>query len=228
MNIADTIIEKPVRFNIGNRQFFIYPSTLGKTYLLARLFDDLDVNGKIMAANPCVEALRLCQEKKDAICRLLSYYTFKKKEEVFDSEKIANRAKLFHNKLSDEELSTLFTLILSEDNTDEYIKYFGIDKERQERKRMAETRDDSGSVTFGGNSIYGTLVDFACQRYGWTMEYVVWGISYANLKMLLADAVTTVYLSAEERKQLRITHDRECIDAGDPKNRNLLRELISE
>ena len=228
LSIADTIIERPVGFTVDNRHFCIYPTTLGKTYLLARLFKSLDANNDVITTNPYLEALRLCQEKKEVVCRILSYYTFASKEDVFNSLKVDTRAKLFSDNLDNEELSTLFVLILSGDNTEEYVRYFGIDKERQERKRISEVKGDGSSITFGGNSAYGTLIDFACQRYGWTMDYVVWGISYANLKMLMADAITTIYLSEEERKKLNIYDDSEVINADDPRNKGLIRRMLSE
>lgn len=62
------------------------------------------------------------------------------------------------------------------------------------------------------------MIDTACQRYGWTFEYVVWGISYANLQLLLADSVTSIYLSDEERKRVNIPQDRDIINADDPAN----------
>lgn len=228
MDISDTIIERPVTFSVGNRKFFIYHSTLGKTYLLVRLLKALDADDKVISLNPYMEALRLCQAKKRIVCRILSYCTFNRKEDVCNNSKIEYRAKWFERKLDNEELATLFVLILSGDNTDEYIKYFGIDKEREERKRIAEVKKDNSSITFGGNSTYGTLIDFACQRYGWTMDYVVWGISYANLKMLMADAITNTYLSTEERKQLHIFDDKEYINADDPRNKELIRELLND
>ena len=228
MNIADTIIGRPIGFKVGSRSFFIYPPTLGKTYLLARLLKALGANDKIVSLNPYMEALRLCKEKKDVVCRILSYYTLNRKEDVLSNSKVDYWSKWFERKLDDEELATIFVLILSGDNTEEYVKYFGIDKERQERRRIADVKKDNSSITFGGNSTYGTLIDFACQRYGWTMDYVTWGISYANLKMLMADAITTIYLSAEERKQLHIFDNQEYINADDPKNKELIREMLND
>lgn len=227
MNIADTIIERPVGFNIGSQQFYLYPPTLGITYHLARLFRSLEADARLISANPYLEAIRLCTEKKEIVCRILSNYTFNRKEDVFDGSKVEVRAKEF-SELAAEELATIFTIVLSGDNTEEFIKYFGIDKERLERSRIAAVKKDNSSVTFGGNSTYGTLIDFACQRYGWTMDYVMWGISYANLKMLMADAITTVYLSEDERKRLNIYDDSEVINADDPKNRDLMRRMLSE
>ncbi|WP_300701319.1 hypothetical protein [Bacteroides sp.] len=226
MNIADTIIERQIGFNVGKQRFCIYPPTLGKTYLLARLLKGLEANEKIIYTNPYLEAMRLCTEKKDVVCRVLAYNTFNRKEDILDNRKVDKRTEAF-SKLDVEELATLFTLVLSDDNTESYISYFGIDKERVERARIAKIKNDSSSVTFGGNSTYGTLIDFACQRYGWSMDYVVWGISYANLKMLMADAITTIYLSEEERKQLGMSVG-EVINGDDPKNKNLIRQMLNE
>nr|WP_302831799.1 hypothetical protein [uncultured Bacteroides sp.] len=228
MDIADSVMERPVGFNIGSRSFFIYPPTLGKTYLLARLFKELDANQQIVATNPYMEAIRLCNTKKDIVCRILSYSTFNRKKDIFNNTKIAERDDFFCKNLDLEELATLLVLILTSDNLETYINHFGIDKERKERKRIADIKKDNGSITFGGNSVYGTLIDFACQRYGWTMDYVVWGISHTNLRMLMADAINTIYLSTEERKQLNIFDNKEYINADDPKNEELINKILGD
>lgn len=227
MNIADTLIERPIGFSVGNRSYFIYPATLGKTYLLARLLKSLEADEKVIATNPYLEALRLSQTKKEIVCRILAYHTFNRKDDVFDNAKIEQRAKMFEKNLDSEELATIIMLTFSGDNTEEFIRYFGIDKEREEKSRIYKIKDSKGSISFGGKSTYGTLIDFACQRYGWTMEYVTWGISYANLKMLMADAITTIYLSEDEQKKLGMSVG-EVINADDPKNRELMRKLLSE
>lgn len=228
MDIADAVMERPVGFNIGSRCFYIYPPTLGKTYLLARLFKELDANQQIVVADPYMEAIRLCEAKKDIVCRILSYQTFNKKKDIFNNAKIAERADFFCKNLDLEELATLLVLVLTSDNMEVYINYLGIDKERKERERITDIKKDSGSITFGGNSIYGTLIDFACQRYGWTMNYVVWGISHTNLRMLMADAITTIYLNAEERKLLNIFDNKENINADDTRNEELIDKILSD
>lgn len=228
MNIADTIIERPIGFSVGKRNFFIYPPTLGKTYLLARLFKSLDADDKVIATNPYLEAMRLSQAKKEAVCRILAYHTFNRKSDILNNAKVEQRAKILEKNLDSEELATVLVLILSGDNTEEFIRYFGIDKERAEKDRIYRIKDSKGSISFGGKSTYGTLIDFACQRYGWTMDYAVWGISYANLKMLMADAITTIYLSEDERKKLNIHDDSEVINADDPKNKELIRRMLRE
>lgn len=48
-------------------------------------------------------------------------------------------------------------------------------------KRARElSKKVQNQYVFGGKSIWGALIDAACERYGWTFDYVVWGISYNN------------------------------------------------
>lgn len=226
MNIADAIMERPIGFNIGNRHFCLYPPSLGKIYLLSRLNDALCINKDFIKENPFLESLRLCEEKKDIICRIISYHTFKRKRNILDEVKISSRAIMFENNLSNEELANLFIATTSWDNAITYIKHFGLDKEQMLRKKIAKQKETNGcNVSFGGLSTYGALIDFACQRYGWTMDYVVWGISYLNLQMLMADAVTSIFLSKEEMKKLHISQDRTFINGDDPSSMDKIKAM---
>lgn len=237
-HLSDAIIARPLRFRAGKRSFSIYPPTLGKIQILKNLYMDMDTDAVLLAADPPGETMRLSREYPDVVSRILAYSTFDGKRTLLDAEKVEQRARFFKDHMTAHERATLLALILMNDKTEEFIRYFGIDADRQMRGRISRLKDgggsasgggpsSGGSLTFGGKSIYGLLVDFACRRYGWTMDYVVWGISYTNLSMLFADAVTTVYLTDEERRQLGVGFG-EVIDAGDPANRELVRELISE
>ena len=228
MNIADTIMEKPVGFLIGRRRFYLYPPTLGKSYLLSRLTNGLGVNKQILSSNPYLEAYRLASEKKELVCRILAYHSLKRKCDIQNEGKVSKRADLFRKKLNDEELAQLLVMTFSHENVSEYIVHLGLDKEHAERNRIMAIKKNTGNLSFCGKSTYGTIIDWACQRYGWSMEYVVWGISYANLQMLMADSITSVYLSPEERKKLGITDNLEIINADDPKNRDLILGLLKE
>lgn len=219
MDISDAIMEMPYEFHIADNQFFLYPVTLGKMYLLSRLTSSLEINKDLISINPYMEALRLCNSKKEVICKILTYHTFNKREELFNSHTIGERQKFFNDNLSIEELAQLFIIVLSKDNVDQFIKHFKIDIDKKYQEKIYKIKKkNSNTITFGGNSIYGTLIDIACERYGWTMDYVVWGISYINLVMLLNDYVTSTYLSKEEMKKNRISTDRTFISGDDPNN----------
>lgn len=218
MNIADTIMERPIGFKIGSRRFFLYRPTLGKTYLLVRLIKELDTNLDLLSVNPYMEALRLCKEKRDVVCRIIAYHSLNSKFKVLNEGIVSARQNLFDKKLNDEELAQILVVVSTWEETESYIHYLGLDKERIMKEKIAKYKQDGNDISFGGLSSYGALIDFACSRYGWSMDYVVWGISYANLKMLIADSVTSVHLTKEEQRKLHISNDREVISGDDPKN----------
>ena len=228
MDVADAIMERPIGFSVGNRSFFIYPTTLGKMYLLARQFEELDIDKRIIEINPYLESIRLCKSKRHTILQILAYSTFTRKSDLFNTSLVEKRIRLFDSNLSNEELATMLVVILTSDNTDSFIKYFGIDKQTAERNKISKIKGNSGCISFGGTSQYGTLIDYACQRYGWTLDYVVWGISYTNLRMLMSDAITTIHLTTDEMKKLGLSSSGEVIDANDPANRQMIKELLKD
>ena len=79
-------------------------------------------------------------------------------------------------------------------------------------------KKDSNQITFFGKSVFGSLIVPACEKLNMTPQQVVWEISYNYLQMLMADAVTTVYLSDDEMKKARVSKSREVIKADDPRN----------
>ncbi|MCM1219096.1 MAG: hypothetical protein NC548_31830 [Lachnospiraceae bacterium] len=226
LDLSDAIMERPYGFSIGNRWLYLYPVTLGKYYLLSRLVSCLGINKDLIRLNPALECMRLIKSHKDIIITILTYHTIDKKEEIFDVAFVEKRKSFLTNNLSDEDIIKLLLFVLSESQYDTFIKHLGIDKERREQLRISKIKDEKGSsISFGGKSVYGSLIDSACERYGWTMDYVVWGISLINLRMILADAINTVYLSEEERKKAKVSSDRTRIKADDPKNRELIKSM---
>lgn len=55
------------------------------------------------------------------------------------------------------------------------------------------------------------MLDVACFKYGWTLDYVLWGISYLNLNMMTSDAISVLTSFNEEDKP-------EVLNADDPAN----------
>jgi hypothetical protein len=106
-SIADTIIERPHGFKVGSRSFYLYPVTLGKTYLLGRLVESLEINNEIMSFNPYLEALRLAETKKNESLMIIAYHTAKNKDEVFDYDLILERMDYFEKNLDNEEIAQL-------------------------------------------------------------------------------------------------------------------------
>ena len=225
--LTDAVIERPVVFSVGKEKLSIYPASLGKMFLVSRILDSMKVSQKNLSEDPFSEAVRLCKYRREGVIRLIAFYTVKDKDDHFDIELIDGRCSVLSS-LDDNNLATLLVVVLTQDCSDRFIKEYGIDKEKQLVQKIVKYKQDKGNLSFGGKTVYGTLIDSACERYGWSLEYVVWGISYTNLRMITADSVVSMYLSKEDMKKLHISADREVINASDPKNFEKIKAMLEE
>lgn len=224
--IADTLMELPYGFTLRNQRFFLYPVTLGKSFLISRVTRLLEINKELLKTDPFVEALRLCHHDKDNVCLLIAYHTFEKKADLVDMHKVKRRAKLIGRNADMEDLAQLLTIVTKDDVIPKFTKYLGIDAESKEYRKALKAKEDNNTLSFGGRSIYGTFIDYFCERYGWTFEYIMWGISYNNLQMLIADSIKTIYLTKEEQKKAGIINKSKVINADDPKNIEAIKNLF--
>lgn len=78
-------------------------------------------------------------------------------------------------------------------------------------KRAYRNKEGKSSRVVGGRSLWGGMLDVACSKYGWTLDYVLWGISYLNLNMMTSDAISVLTSFNEEDKP-------EVLNADDPAN----------
>lgn len=225
--LTDAVIERPVDFSVGKTRLNLYQASLGKMFLVTRLLDSMKVSQQRLSEDAFSEAARLCRFNRENVVRLIAFYTVKYKEDHFNNELIERRCSILST-LDDEELTTLLMIVLTQDSSDKFIKEYGIDKEKQIVQRIVKYKQDKGNLSFGGKTVYGTLIDSACERYGWSFDYVVWGISYTNLRMITADSVVSMYLSKDDMKKLHVSADREVIDASDPKNFEKIKAMLEE
>lgn len=210
------MIERPVSFTVKRKHIAVYPTTLGKLQLVARLLDIIGINDEALRMKGNAEFLLLqsAEEHRDECLRLIAYSTLPGAE-CLDENKVYERL-LDLQKLDSADIATLLLLILTRDKTKEIQKQYFMDKEAENMdKVMRVKKQDRSTLSFGGRSVWGTLIDTACERYGWSYQYVLWGISYANLQLLFADQIRTVYLTDEERKQVRIPNDGLYVRAED-------------
>lgn len=228
--ISDAIMEKPYGFTVEGERFYLYPATLGKMYLMNRVINQMGINQSNLRLNISMEALRLVEEKKDLCVSLIAYYTCSSKKEVDDYDLIEKRIELFKKELSKEDIASLLVMVLSFDKTAQIFHYLGIDKEQDRMSTVMRVKgkNDKNNISFGGVSVFGTLIDTACERYGWTKEYVVWGIDYTSLRIMLADKITSVYVTDEELKHIpksALTGVASTIKADDPKNKSIIESM---
>lgn len=222
--MEDAIMEMPIGFEVGGVHYFLYPVTLGTAYLISREREGMAKNLK--------EIFDISSEKerldyRKSICRIVAIQTLGEKAKILDSAALSERTDILYQTLDNDGLFELYDMIMAsfEDAT-MFIKHSGLEQDKQKLSKIAKYKEDGGNFSFGARTAYGSIIVPACEKFGWTLDYVVWGIGYTNLKMMLADAPTSLYLSKEDRKKLRISPDREIIDANDPANIERMRQIL--
>lgn len=225
--IADTLIEKPTSITIGGRQFSFHPPTLGLTLLLSQLTNGLEMDADMLRLSPAIEAVRQAENNRNAVAVIVATATTKGREDAFNAELINERADIF-KQLPAEELAQLLLLTMQPTDISKLTKELGIDREHDlMQQAIGAKKDNKNNLSFGGVSLWGNLIDRACERYGWTFDYVLWGISYANLQLMLADMPTSIYLSDKESRRVHIPSDRTTVKADNPANRAKLAQMFA-
>lgn len=225
INISDILLERPVGFTIEEKRFYIYPLSLGKLTLISEITKASGLNMQYMVLNPLLEVQSMVERNKELAARIVAYGTCQGRD-VFDEDLVSGRASFFKENMEDGDMTTLLIAILTNDKTDKAISQLGIDDEQRRMQKVVSLTDNKHNVSFGGSSVYGTVIDAACERYGWTMDYVLWGISYSNLRLLLADKVSQMYLNDDELKKCRGLLTRRSDRVNVDKNPGLAREII--
>lgn len=224
--LADAITERAVSFFCGSVRYHLYPPSLG-VYLMSRaLIEALGVDTGLLMLSGSLELLRIAKQERATAMRLIALHTLKGYQDLHDEGKIAKRIAQLEGKLDTSDIAKLMAVIFSLDGYDELIEAYGLKREQEERERVARVKGDGSMVSFGGRTLYGGLLDFVCQRYGWTMHYCVWDISYTNLRMMSADASISLYLSDDERK--RIVAECNRINGDDPSNSEAIANFLRE
>lgn len=209
--LADAVMDRPREFFIGHRRFCLWTPTLGMSLMLGRHLESIGIDRELMSKNPSIEALRLVREKREDICYILAILSFRSFIELSNTNVLRRRANLYSKELTDEEIAQLSLIVFGCMEANQMIRMSGLEKERQEQIRINEFKNKDGHTKFfGGRTMYGSLIDAACRAYGWSKEYVVWGIDLISLRMMLADKVESIYLSDDEMKQMGIhsTHNQ--------------------
>lgn len=224
MMMEDSIMEMPIGFEVGGVHYFLYPVTLGTAYLISREREGMAENLKEIF-NEASESEKLDYRK--SLCRIVAIQTFNKREDILDFKTLSERTNSFYLSLDNEGLFQLYDMIMASfDDASLFIKQSGLNHDKKKLAKIAKHKEDGGNFSFGARTAYGSIIGPACAKFGWSLDYVVWGIGYTNLQMLLADEQVSVYLSKEERKKLRISADREIIDANDPANIERIRQIL--
>lgn len=209
--LVDTLLERSICFSIDkaggakSKHFTLCQPPLGVVLLTAPIIEALEVNELLASSDIALEAMRLAGERRELSLRLIAIYTLRGQKSWLSDKCIQERISELSS-LSSDEIAQLLIVVLSLDSTDSLIRHYGIDEQLAIRQRIAKTKgSDNSGISVGGKTIYGSLIDDVAQRYGWTMRYILWEISYSNIKMLMADATAHYPLTQDEMAQIGLS-----------------------
>ena len=213
-DISDILIERPVSFSVEGKRYSVFHPTLGKIQLTSRLVGALGFDERMKGNAVYLFALNASKKHRDECLRIIAYSTLPGAV-CLDEGRVAQRLEAFRV-MDEQDIATLLMTILTMDRSRDIMKEFGVDKEGERLSRLLKAKGENrNTVTLAGKTVWGTLIDAACERYGWSYQYVLWGISYANLQLLLADQIKSVFLTDEERKRAHVSTDGIVIRAND-------------
>lgn len=214
--VWDDILGIPRGFTVDGERFAFYPITLGKSVLLSRLMQTLGIQESSLNLNPAIEVMRIAMEERGTASRMIAICTFKNTGAPLEDRQISGRADFFRKNLSDDDMAKFLLLILRYDRTGDFISYYGLDTERKDQEKIARIKNKGGNtVAFGGKSPYGAILIPMLER-GLSPRDAVWGVSYTCLRMMLADAPNSIYLSDDEKKAAKIRTGEDVLDMNDP------------
>lgn len=210
-NVAETIMEMPIGYQAGGRDFYLYPPSLGSTMLIERLLKDIvpEPDAKLGLFG----MLKAIRQNKAIVVKIAAICSFENRADALKTHLLKAREEEIKGIKDDVLMQLMLHFSAWAQDVPQFIKHFALDKEQEYIKRCSDAKDkDGGSLTFNGRSVYGSLIDVACERYGWTMNYVVWGISMNNLQMMLNDHVISIYLTKKERAKASVPTDRRVVN----------------
>lgn len=219
-DLIDVLTERPISFRVNGKRYTMYQPTLGKVLLIQKELADRKLNFSDIPT--------LCTKERALCCKLVALSCLYNRKQLFNEVLVKTITDELDYALDLEGLSKLIYLIKRFNDTDELAKAIGLHEDDDTRVKISRMKSQKdSSLVLGGHSIYGTLIDAACQRYGWKVEYLLWEVSYANVHFMMKDAISPVYLSEEDRKKLHVKSG-EMIDAGDPKNNDIIAKMLKD
>lgn len=66
------------------------------------------------------------------------------------------------------------------------------------------------------------MLDVVCSKYGWTFDYALWGISWLNLNMMIADSITVLTSFGKDEENV------EVLKADDPENAETILRMFGQ
>ncbi len=225
--LADIVTGRPYEFTVGRKHLRLYPVTLAKTFELKGHMEHLGINYAILSSNPFIEALRLVQVHRSTCASILAIHTARNTaRDLYDDKAFRERRNLMES-LSVESMATLLMMVLTSDHSEQVMEHLGILKERERLRRVVSLKSgEKNQQSFGGVSLFGGFIG-PLKDMGYSDDEIIYERPYSYLRMMLADKVTTVYLSDDELRSLPADVGGTMLDGNDPASFAKLKDMLA-
>ena len=214
---VDAVTERPQAVVIGKSTLHLYPVTLAKTLLLKRHLDALGPDLRRMAEDPYAECLRLAGQETDTVAGILAIHTAPNTREALHDQDGRRRRQDLLADVKREHLAGLLVTVLTSDKTEALMDHFGMTKERERLREAMRVKEKQGknSLTFGGRTLLGNFIG-PLKEMGYRDEEILYERGYSYLRLMLADKLTSVYMTDEEQESLPQEYGGTLLDGNDP------------
>ena len=161
------------------------------------------------------------------MARILSIYTAPNSfKDLHDSRATEDRYQLLLT-VKPEHLASLLMIVLTQDRTEQFERFLGIEDEQKKLKEILKVRKDHGKYNrnYGGVSIFGSFIG-QLKEMGYNDDEILFERPYSYLRLMLADKVTNIYLSDEDLESLSTEAGGTLLDGEDEASLDVLSSLI--
>lgn len=229
-DLTDVILGKPHDFCVGERRIFFFPVTLAKKLVLKHQIELLNTDMRSLKANPYFEAIRLVHENKPVCCEIIAYHaTPNTKKAFYDTKAINSLKEYFEKEVSEETVASLLFVIFTSDKTEQLKKYLGLDGEQERMNRVMAVKRKQGknNIAFGGKSLFGTFIGQLKEK-GYSDDDILFRYGYSYLSLMLADKITSIYLSDDELSELPTSVGGTMLDGNDPASKDAFKAQLKK
>lgn len=210
--LIETVKGLPMEFEAGGKPRKLYPATLGSVMMQGPLYGRLGLTESGLGREGAGELLAGVRRDREAACMIIAISSGRGYGHASDGAGLRALAEEYGRDLGDEEIAEVLFAVMGMARAEEVMAESGIMEDLKLKGRVSEIKGGDG-VSIGGRTVYGQLIGPVCRNYGWKPEEVVWDIPLTQLRLLLADEVSTVWLSDEERLRCGL-YGGGVIDAG--------------
>lgn len=220
--LVDIVTERAVVFMLAGKKYLLYCPTIGKLLITNRIMED---EAERIGAEVTYEHLATAGRR--VACRILAYAVLHKKADIMNEEIVSGIADDFDREMDEDDIVTLLSAYHEMGSYERVKRHYRMTDDDGVREQVGRIKASDNVLRLGGRTLYGRVLDPMCERYGWSLDYALWGISYVNAMMMLSDIDNSVNLTDDEKRQIggakRVAGQ---IDGDDPANAERIAKLL--